>query len=217
MAPSPVLIPSQSVFLAIDLQERLLSNIENASAMVSQIDLVQHVCHLLQVPIIHLVQRPDVLGAFPLVLKNGLAAATLEKKAFSPFNEEEPRRFLESMDAEQWVLSGVESHICVLQTARDLLRRGKHVVVLADACASISIYDYASALSELRHEGARVCSVQTLIFEWLKRSDHPAFKTVLGWIKQTSAGCCQSAEGVQEEKSGCCQGENGASQGCCQA
>lgn len=216
MPVSPVLVPSQSVFLAIDLQERLIANMENASDLIAGVDLMQHVCQLLQVPIIHLMQRPDVLGSVHPTLAKGQIAATLEKKAFSPFAEEGPRRFLESFDAEQWVLAGVESHVCVLQTARDLLRMNKHVIVLADACASFSIYDYASALSELRQEGARVCTIQTLIFDWLKRSDHPAFKTILQWVKQMNhasgldahSGCgCKSedASSLGQDQSQCCQ------------
>jgi nicotinamidase-related amidase len=217
MPVSPVLVPSHSVFLAIDLQERLLANMESSSELVAGVDLMQHVCHLLQVPVVHLMQRPDVLGAVHSTLAKGEIAATVEKKAFSPFAEDGPRRFLESFEAEQWVLCGIESHVCVLQTARDLLRMGKHVVVLADACASFSIYDYASALSELRHEGARVCSIQTLIFDWLKRSDHPAFKTILQWVKQMnhasgigfSSGCgCSEGEktscGSSETKAASC-------------
>lgn len=219
MAPSPVLNPSHSVFLTIDAQERLLSSVENGSEVIAQINLVQHVCNLLQVPIIHFVQRPDVLGPIHPIVAKAEVAAVLEKKAFSPFNEDGPRRFLENIDAEQWILAGVESHICLLQTARDLLRMGKHVVVLADATSSFSIYDYASALSELRHEGARVCSTQTLIFDWLKSSDHPAFKIVLKWMKQMKqqSECCQSSKALNAKEASSCGCTKNSDSGCCQS
>lgn len=226
MPVSPVLIPSDSVFLTIDVQERLLKSIENSSEIVDQINLAQHVCNLLQVPVIQFVQNEQGLGPIHPKLTRATIAATLEKKAFSPFIEDDLRRFLEGVDASQWILTGLESHICVLQTARDLLRMGKHVVVLADATSSLSVYDYASALSELRQEGARVCTTQTLIFDWLKRSDHPAFKIVLKWLKQMSqrdkvSSCCKSLLEERDETAssscGCAStNEDSSSKGCCQ-
>ena len=83
----------------------------------------------------------------------------------------------------QWVLAGIEAHVCVLQTAKDLLEQGKQVVVLNDAISSRSIYDFSTAIAEMRDCGARISSTETVLFELLRDSKAAEFKEISQLIK----------------------------------
>ena len=86
----------------------------------------------------------------------------------------------------QWIVAGIEAHICVLQTAKSLLKAQKQVVVLNDAISSRSIYDFSTAIAEMRDAGVRVTCSETVLFELLKDAKHPQFKAISELIKS----CC---------------------------
>lgn len=84
---------------------------------------------------------------------------------------------------DQWVLIGIEAHVCVLQTAKDLIAEGKQVVVLNDAIGSRSIYDFSTAIAEMRDCGVRITSTETILFELLRNSQAAEFKAMSQLIK----------------------------------
>lgn len=90
---------------------------------------------------------------------------------------------IEKTGKREWIVVGIEAHVCILQTARDLQVAGNRVVVLNDAISSRSIYDYSTAIAEMRDEGIRISSVETLLFELMQDSKCPEFKQVSQLIK----------------------------------
>ena len=82
------------------------------------------------------------------------------------------------------VIAGCESHVCMLQTALGLLRSGRRVWVVADACGSRRAADHALAMQRLRDAGATVVGAEMVMFEWVHDCRHPAFREVLALIKQ---------------------------------
>lgn len=83
----------------------------------------------------------------------------------------------------QIVLGGIETHICVLQTACDLIKEGFDVYIIKDACASRNKKEYKTGLELLKQYGAKISCVEIALFEWLKTSKHPNFREVQTLIK----------------------------------
>lgn len=107
----------------------------------------------------------------------------LEKNSFSCVADEAFKARFLALGKSQAVICGIEAHICVLQTALDLLAHGIHVFVVADATASRTVENHAAGIERIRHAGGQVVSVEMVLFEWLRRSDTPAFKDISRMIK----------------------------------
>ena len=90
---------------------------------------------------------------------------------------------MEALGSRAVVLVGMETHVCVQQTALGALQRGYEVVLLADAVCSRSEEDRSTALALMRHEGVKVTSVEALAFDWLGDARNPAFKQVSAIVK----------------------------------
>jgi nicotinamidase-related amidase len=83
----------------------------------------------------------------------------------------------------QIVLAGMETHVCVLQTAMTLHANGFQVFVVEDACCSRYKQHHFNALERLRHAGVIVSNTESVLFEWLRDSSHPQFKTIAALIR----------------------------------
>jgi hypothetical protein len=81
------------------------------------------------------------------------------------------------------VIAGCETHVCLLQTALELLEEEFDVCVVTDACASRTERNRDAAFDRLAGAGAELVTTEMVAFEWLRSADHPRFKEVLGWIK----------------------------------
>ena len=90
-------------------------------------------------------------------------------------------KLIETRD--QIILAGMESHICILQTALDLIDQGKKVYILEDAIVSRNILNKQNAIFRLRDAGCILTNVESIVFEWLKNSDNSSFKTIAPLIK----------------------------------
>jgi isochorismate hydrolase len=90
--------------------------------------------------------------------------------------------------AKNYILCGIEAHVCVLQTAKDLTLAGKRVVVANDAISSRSIYDFSTAIGEMK-EWCRISSVETILYELIRDASSPDFKQCLPLFKSCGSGC----------------------------
>ncbi len=136
-------------------------------------------------------QYPEGLGSTLMQLKNlvGNEIPCLRKTRFSCMADKKCREKILSYPVNQWVLIGIEAHVCVLQTARDLLHAGKEVVGINDAIGSRSIYDFSSAIAELRDMGARVSSAETVLFELVQDSKAAEFKEISKLVQCAHCSC----------------------------
>jgi nicotinamidase-related amidase len=180
-----------SLLLVIDMQERLLP------AMTGPGELVQRACALVQtahqfaVPAVASEQYPKGLGPTVDVLRQRLdgRAPILAKREFSCMQDAALSAVVlerARQGRRQVVVTGVESHVCVLQTVLDLLAESLEVFVAVDAVGSRRDSDKSCAMARLREEGARVVTTEMVLFEWLRSADSPAFKDVSGRIKELS-------------------------------
>ncbi len=90
---------------------------------------------------------------------------------------------IKSYGKKQIVLFGIETHICVYQTASALVEEGFEVYVIKDACASRNKYEFKEGIEAMRSNGVKISCVEIALFEWLKGAKNPKFKEVQSLIK----------------------------------
>jgi nicotinamidase-related amidase len=191
MMRSFTLEPAQAALLILDVQDKLFSKIEQGPAVLSSLWKLVQGFQLLSLPIFLTEQYPTGLGPTLEPLQSLLQESyrPFIKTAFSCIDDPSFDNHIHASPRTQWVVVGLEAHICVLQTAKDLLKKGREVVVLNDAIASRSIFDYSTAIAEMRDAGARISSTETILFELIKDALHPQFKSMTQLVK-TGCGCC---------------------------
>ncbi|KAK4052878.1 hypothetical protein OIO90_004154 [Microbotryomycetes sp. JL221] len=172
-------------------QERFRSAIHAYPEVIATADKMIKGAALLNIPTIVTEQNPKALGS----TVSELDLTTLSKQCqpdWSPLSKTKFSMVLPQVvdSLNQWgtksvVLFGIESHVCVLQTALDLLERDIDVHVLADGVSSCNHGEVPIALDRLRQAGAQVTTSESVLFQLMVDASHPAFKQVSGLIKQT--------------------------------
>jgi len=174
-----------SQLLIVDVQTRLIGVMPEAdvAGCLKQSGILAQAAALLAVPIILTEQYPKGLGHTDPALMAQLSGVTpVEKTAFSCLAEAKVKRQL-SRDRSQIVLAGMEAHICILQTALDLMAAGKQVHVAEDAIISRSPNNKANAVARLREAGCIISNTESIVFEWLGRAEGDAFKKISQLIR----------------------------------
>jgi len=139
---------------------------------------------ILQVPVLVTEQYPQGLGAtIPAVAVALGGLPPLQKMHFSSCGNDELMQSLEQGGIKQVVLCGIETHVCVQQTALDLLASGYQVHVAQDAVSSRKESDHRTALARLAISGVILTGTESTLFELMQRADIPEFKQVSALIK----------------------------------
>jgi len=182
----PRLEKHRTALLLIDVQERFRELIDGMPGVVAQCSRLVRFCGRLGIPVVATEQYPKGLGRtlpeLASVLPEGVAP--IEKTTFSCGGDEGFRRALTELRREQWVLCGIETHVCVYQTALDLLRDGRQVALAADAVSSRRPRDRDLALGRMRELGVQVMSTEMVLFEILRQAGTPDFRAVAGILKE---------------------------------
>lgn len=166
--------PATSLLCVVDIQEGLVAAIADGPRVVSRAVRLATAADILDVRRIVTEQYPRGLGATPAELA-GLLPAPIAKLAFSCCGSAEFSAALPG-DVATVVLVGFETHVCISQTAIDLLARGLDVCVAVDAVASRHAVDHETALRRLEGAGAIPLTTESLIFEWCRTAEHPRFQ-----------------------------------------
>lgn len=184
---------TSTALMVVDVQEKLFDQVERSCEVLNSILNVIQGFQIMHLPIIVTEQYPQGLGSTLDILKQYLGGQQqyLGKTTFSCLGDTEIQKQILAMPATQWVLIGIEAHVCIMQTAKDLLAAGRQVVVLNDAITSRSIYDFSTAIAEMRDCGARISSVETILFELLRDSRAVEFKQISQLIKNGCSCSCQ--------------------------
>ena len=172
--------------MIVDVQSKLFELVDRSCPVKTMLIKLIKAFNILKMPIVLSEQYPKGLGPTIPALKELLSEDHLyiEKTSFSCLGTPDNREKLLEMDVDQWVVAGIEAHVCVFQTVRDLISHGKQVVVVNDAITSRSVFDFSTAISEMRDCGARISSTETVIFELVCDSKAPEFKEMSELIKQ---------------------------------
>jgi nicotinamidase-related amidase len=168
--------PATSLLAVIDVQERLLAVMPEGEQVVARSLRLATAAGLLGVRSVLTEQYPKGLGPTPGVLAAALPPATT-KMTFSCCGSPGFAAQVGS-DVEAVVLAGLETHVCVAQTALDLLARGIAVFVAVDAVASRHELDHEIALRRLEAAGAVLTTTEAVLFEWCGSAEHPRFQDV---------------------------------------
>ncbi len=179
LAPLKLQVTSSQLVL-LDMQVKLASAmpVDAMADVVKNCGILLQAAKILDVPLIVTEQYPQGLGhTLPELTALLPACNPVEKIAFSCVNEPKFNRQL-TRDHAQVVLSGMEAHICILQTALDLLAAGKQVFIAEDAVISRSYANKANAIARMRDAGCVISNTESIVFEWLGMAGSDAFKTI---------------------------------------
>lgn len=169
--------PETSAVVVVDIQDKLLAKIPTAAALVRNSGFLLDVAALLDVPARGTEQYPKGLGPTTPEIAARLPPLPT-KTAFSCCGADTFLAELKMMQRPNVVLVGMETHVCVAQTALDLLDAGLTVYLPVDALAARAAVDHDTALRRLERAGAVPTTVEAVAFEWVADSTHPQFKAV---------------------------------------
>jgi nicotinamidase-related amidase len=182
----PRLRIENSVVIAIDIQTRLLVKIPRAEPLVRNAGFLLDAAGLLDVPMRATEQYPKGLGGtHPDILKR--LPGVSEKTSFSCCGAGTFLEELQMLQRPNVVLVGMETHVCIQQTALDLIEAGIHVFLPVDALAARGETDHDTALRRMEKAGAVSTTVEAVAFEWMRDSTHPQFKAVSKMVVERSA------------------------------
>jgi nicotinamidase-related amidase len=181
--------------IIVDVQQNLFPLVEHSCEVLQKMLFAIEGFQILKLPIIVTEQYPQGLGPTIEPIKKQLPAdqSYFPKTSFSCMKENPIHEKILTSPITQWVIIGIEAHVCVLQSAKDLLASEQQVVVLNDAISSRSIYDFSTAIAEMRDMGIRVTSIETILFELVENGKDPEFKQISALIKKqqnSPLGCC---------------------------
>ena len=173
-----------SLVLIIDIQERLVASLDK-DIVVSKAVKIASAAKAMSIPVLVTEQYPKGLGHTVPQLKSVLPqdTETVEKISFNALLEEGMLERIKSYNKKQIVIFGIETHICVHQTAAALLEEGFEVYVIKDACASRNKYEFKQGIDIMQQNGAKISCVEIALFEWLKSAKNPKFKEIQALIK----------------------------------
>ena len=175
----------QTALAIIDMQEAFRSSISDFTETAARIALVAHAAQLLSVPIVVTEQYPHGLGNTVNEIKAVLPLnlVIIEKTTFSSCGTEPVVTKLEQVSARQVLGCGIEAHICVNQTAHDLLARQFQVHLLTDCITARADENKAFALAKMQQSGAFPSTIEMALFELMRDARHEQFKTIQKLIK----------------------------------
>ncbi len=172
-----------SFLLVIDLQEKLVPHISGINEIILNSKKLIKTFKILDIPIV--VTEQEKLGStineIKILFNNKFSP--IRKASFSCFLEEEFKRKLEEIKRKTCIISGIEAHICVEQTALDLLNMGYNVHVVADAIGSRKEKDKEIALQKLCRCGVLPTTTEMVMYELIKTATSKKFKEILKLVK----------------------------------
>ncbi|TDS82732.1 isochorismatase family protein [Comamonas sp. JUb58] len=194
----------ESQLVLVDYQEKLMPAIFDGAQVLKNATLLAQVAQQLQVPVFGTEQNPSKLGPNAAELR-GLCNKTLAKMFFSAVPEglnewlrspakpqggnarSLPKHLQKPQQAaperNSIIIAGCEAHVCLLQTALELLEDEFDVCVVTDACSSRTERNRDAAFDRLAGAGAELVTTEMVIFEWLRSCEHEDFRDILQMIK----------------------------------
>ena len=184
-----ILSASKAQLLVIDIQEKLAPAMSDAGPVIANSQRLMAAARHFGVPVTISEQYPRGIGPTVEALRDaaGDEARVFDKMAFSCAQDPAIAAHLdhlrEDASRNQIVITGIEAHICVLQTALELLQSGYAVFVVADAIASRREASCEIAMRRMEQAGVQPVTTEMVIFEWVGRAGTPDFKAILPLIK----------------------------------
>ncbi|MCX7886288.1 MAG: hydrolase [Verrucomicrobiae bacterium] len=174
------LTAQNAAVIAIDMQEKLMAVMPERAGTLAAADKLLRAARILQLPALVTLQYVKGLGPLCAELSEATSGLpTFEKLTFSCWKHEAFQTAVKELRRQRLLLCGVEAHVCVQQTAIDLMDAGYLVYVCADAVCSRRELDRDVALERIRDCGAVITTVEGAVFELLREAGTPQFKACL--------------------------------------
>jgi len=174
----------RSLLVVVDVHARLLPTIAEADRVVKQCAALMTMAKLIGVPVLVTEHVPHKLGPTVDMLKALVGAEQIvSKRHFSAADEPAFAQRVAAAGRQQLVIAGLESHVCVLQTALGFAERGYRPHVVADACGSRKEESRVLAMDRLRGAGIPVVSAEMVMFEWLEHAERAEMRELIDLIK----------------------------------
>lgn len=166
-----------SALLIIDVQEKLMPQIHTHQKVVNNCCWLINLAREFQVPVLVSEQYPKGLGPSQKEIKALIKPdETMNKVHFSCLDDSNCLKRVQMISREQFILAGIETHVCVLQTAIGLLKQGKQVFVVADACGSRNTEDADLGIERMRQLGIVMVTREMVFFEWCHQAGTEQFR-----------------------------------------
>ncbi len=173
----------EAILMVIDIQERLVPAVRVADQVIDNTNILISAAKEFNMPIIVTEQYPRGLGSTVGEIKDRIDLKNIfEKTSFSAYTPE-VEKALNQSKREKIIITGMETHVCVFQTIRDLIGDGYEVFVAADAVSSRTLANYSNGLSLIEKMGAVISNTETIVFDLLKVAGTPEFKVLSKLIK----------------------------------
>jgi nicotinamidase-related amidase len=170
--------------VVVDVQGRLAQLMYDREILFKNIRILIQAAKILDIPILWCQQCPDALGAtVPEISELLCDTQPINKSSFSCCCDDGFSAALQKVGRKQILLCGIEAHVCIYQTAVDLLGMDYEVSVIADAVSSRTSENKEIGLAAARGEGAKITSTEMTLFELLRNADHSKFKQIAKLVK----------------------------------
>jgi isochorismate hydrolase len=178
---------ARSHLLIVDIQEKLSAAMDEKvlAQVVTHAGILAEAAGMLDIPMVHTEQYPKGLGPTLPAVQEKLPADSpaYDKTCFSSCRAAGVDTLLDVEQRPQVLIAGMEAHVCVLQTAFDLLGKGFQPFVVGDAVCSRHKRNYKNALRRMAEAGVIVTNTESVLFEWLGDAKHAQFKAVTKLIR----------------------------------
>ena len=177
-----------TIFTLVDVQQKLTAVMHNRQELVANLVKLVKGLRLLNIPVIWMEQLPAKMGPTIPELTQLLQDSTpIEKSSFSCYGSEDYIQTLKKSRCSHVILAGIETHVCIYQTAVELIHNGYTVEVVVDATSSRNPSDKTTAIEKITHPSISGMATRTttemLLFELMSTADHPAFRDILKIVK----------------------------------
>ena len=180
-----MLVEEETLLLIVDMQQKLIKNIKDNQQLIFNIKKLIDTCNLLNVRIAITEQNPLKLGKTLESITDNNEYPKFEKMEFSCINNKNFIKYINDYNFKNIIVSGIESHICVLQTSMDLLQKGLNILIPRDAIGSRNKMDNDTAFLRLILSGAVASTTESLICELCKTSNRKEFREVSKILKNS--------------------------------
>ena len=173
------------VMLIIDVQEKLVNAVYNKELIINKSTILSKTASILQIPTFVTEQYPKGLGSTIDEVKQNLSSNVkyFEKQDFNALSNELLIENLLKLNRKQVVIFGIETHICVHQTANALIEKGYEVFFVSDASSSRAIEEHHAGIVRMKENGVYITTTEIALFELLKTAKNPHFKDLQSLIK----------------------------------
>lgn len=173
-----------SFLLVIDVQDRLAAQIHGMAPVVENIVRLIKSARVLQIPVLCTEHCPQKIGPTLDALMDFISdESIITKSHFSACLEPGIEAIFSGLNRKQAIVTGVETHVCVLQTALLLRQAGYRPYLVADGTSSRQLANKELAVARMRQNAVEIVSTEMVIFEWLQRADRDSFPEILPIIR----------------------------------